>query len=190
MYGWESLLQSQLVMAKVERCSLDEESVFCVLVTKFDMSREWKNGDKNDTQTTKVCKDELRQLSMWSRSRALGATTKSFVLLPLSLSRLFDIHILISCNQLTSDCRGSRVGGLHWDKVVYIKHRKGSRDYCDGWSDQGEPINGEEKGSKHRTLGHTVVNWSRGGEGVSHGDKSLLERYDWNQENTVQVRPR
>lgn len=43
---------------------------------------------------------------------------------------------------------------------------------------KGEPKNGEEKGSKQRTLGHTVVNWSRGGEGVSHGDKSLLERYD------------
>lgn len=40
-----------------------------------------------------------------------GATTKSSFLLLLSLSRLVDIHILISFRQLTSDCGGSKVEG-------------------------------------------------------------------------------
>ncbi|KAL4007062.1 solute carrier family 7 (L-type amino acid transporter), member 6 [Sarotherodon galilaeus] len=36
---------------------------------------------------------------------------------------------------------------------------------------KGKHIDGEEKVSKHRTLEHTVVNWSRGRAGVSHASK-------------------
>lgn len=34
----------------------------------------------------------------------------------------------------------------------------------------GEHVDGKEKRSKHRTLGHAVVNWSRGSARAFHGE--------------------
>lgn len=75
------------------------------------------------------------------------------------------------------------VGGAGWEvcteiKLCILNIGKEAETMAMADLTKREPKNGEEKGSKQRTLGHTVVNWSRGGEGVSHGDKSLLERYD------------
>jgi len=36
---------------------------------------------------------------------------------------------------------------------------------------KGEHVDGEEEGSQHRALRYAMVDWGRGGTGVSDGDK-------------------
>lgn len=121
----ESLLQNQWVTAKIERCKKAAVVTDMMSVASRTTPRLQTSGFMS----------MRRFLVCWSRT--LGLTTKSCVLFLLSLSRLDDIRVLISCRQLQVIVGGAEWRVRYWDKEVYHQHRNVSTNYGGRWSDQG-----------------------------------------------------